>query len=193
MIDIVGMGEIFSQTELHYDLDWLVQYQAIIAEEKKYKDDLFEDSNILIDLFCLQEIKEVAFAVSRYDEHNIEESIADYLRILDDLEIDFNLFILLAGEDFYSSDFYQDYEESSPHYILLYLIDQNYYRVSTILVRHYADNQKLLESIIEPFPIYAEYQKALTDIETLEDYFDYPEVVKLYEWAVSGFDISGEA
>ncbi|MBV5279258.1 MAG: hypothetical protein J0647_09580 [Campylobacteraceae bacterium] len=75
----------------------------------------------------------------------------------------------------------------------MYLIDQNYYRVSTILVRHYADNQKLLESIIEPFPIYAEYQKALTDIETLEDFLDYPEAMKLYEWADGGFDISGEA
>ena len=193
MKNINDMNKFFRQTELHFDSTWLKNNQEFIAQEKKYKDDLYKECHEMIDLFCLQEMKEIAYAVSEYEEHSLEDSIWDYLHILSELEIDFNIFVLLAGEDYYSSDFYTDDFENSQKNILWYLIDKNYYRTSRFLIRYYGDNQKLLETIIEPFPIYNEYQKALTEIQTLEDYFDYPEVIKLYEWSEAGFDIYGEA
>jgi hypothetical protein len=183
------MDEAFKQTDLHYDMNWLGIHQIIIMENKKDKDDFYQECKELIDIFCLQEMKEIAYAISEDGEHSIEDSVLDYLHILSVLGIDFNLFVLLAGKDYYSSNLYTDDFESSQKHILWYLINNNYYRTSRFLIRHYGDNQKLLETIIEPFDIYDEYQNAL---EYIEAFSDYPEVTRLYEWAENGFDISGE-
>ncbi len=138
-------------------------------------------------------MREIAFSVSEYLEVDIQDKMDYYMSILYDQELDFNLFVLLAGESYFSSDFYTDDFENSQYAIIQYLIDENYDGVTQVLINHYQDNQRLLEGIIEYFPIYLTYQKVISQIETLENYFDYPEVVKVFEWATNGFSISGEA
>lgn len=187
--------ETFSKADLQYDKFWLHNNHYIITQNKTYNEDIFKECHILIDLFCLQQMKEVAYAISEDYHIDINVSIGDYLFIISKLGIDFNLFILLAGEKYITSDYYtgafEDCEENQVN-ILYYLININYYNIVNMLRSHYKDDQKLLLTILESLDIHTGYQRAVQEIETLEDMFDYPEVVKLYEWANSGFDINGE-
>ncbi len=186
------MIDVFKQTDLQTNIPWLINQQNILMLNEQYKDDMYKECNILIDIFCIQQMREVAYSLSKESEVSIEEKLFDYVTILDELEIDFYLFALLAGEDYFGSDFYTDDFEDSKNAIIHYLIDENYYKVTKVLLNHYKDNQVLLKNIIEDFFIYSRYEEAVSEIETLEDMFDYPDIVELYEWADSGFDISGE-
>ena len=192
MKTISEMEDIFKQTDLQINIPWLTNHQNILMLNKQYKDDMYKECNILIDMFCMQQIREVAYALSEESEVYIEDKLCDYETIIDELEIDFNLFVLIAGEDYFASDFYTDNFEESKRAIIHFLIDENYHKVVRILEKHYSDSQVMLENLIEDFWIYPRYQEAISEIETLEDMFDYPEIVKIYEWARSGFSIDGE-
>lgn len=191
MKTINEMRVFFERSDLDFDMYWLKTHHEIISQDKQYEDDLYKECNIIIDIFCLQEMKEITSKISEHREHNVQDSAYDYLQILNDLEIDFNLFVLLAGEDYFRSDFYTDDFESSQMYILCYLIDKNYHSMREILIRHYEDNHKLLDSLVKSLLIYEEYETAKFGIKTLEDCFDHPEVMELYEWANDGFMIYG--
>ncbi len=194
MKTIIEMENILNQTDLHYDIIWLDNSQQTIEIKQLYPDDIYTECRYMLNIFCLQEIKEIAYMISEDLEHDISTSVGDYLFMLQELEIDIKLFTLLAGEDFFKSDYYEYGNEDDVNIQLLtYLINENYYNISQIIIKDYANNQKLLESIIEPYSIYTTYQKALKDIDSLEDCFDYPEVMRLYTWADGGFDISGES
>ncbi len=190
MKQLIEMEEIFKKTDLHYDIDWLhtnqqISYTAITDDTRttNYKICLY-----MLNIFCLQEMREVAYSVSEDFEHDIELSVGDYLFILQELDIDVNIFKTMVDSEFYKSD-----EDGANSQLLTYLINQNYYHVSKKLINHYKNYQQLLESIIKDFDIYATYQDALENIENLEDCLDYSEILKLYSWADSGFDISGES
>ena len=85
--------------------------------------------------------------------------LCDYETIIDELEMDFNIFVLIAGEDYFASDFYTDDFEESKRAIIHFLIDKNYYHIVWILEKHYLDNQKMLENLIEDFWIYQGIKK----------------------------------
>ena len=188
--------EAFSKTDLQFNKYWLHNNYYIIQQEKKYEDNLYKECRILIDLFCLQQIKEVAYAISENIEVDIRQSINCYSYVVNLLEIDFNLFILLAGEEYveseYNEGFYEDYCEDNRYNVLYFLLINSYQDILRYLMRYYKDEQKLLLPVIEPFYIYDEYRRGLQEIETLEDMFDHPEVVRLHDWARNGFDINGD-
>lgn len=189
---INSIEKIFAKADLQYDKFWLHNNHYIVTQNKQYNEDMYKGCNILIDLFCLQQMKEVAFAITEDYDYDIRTSIYCYLDIVKELEIDFNLFVLMAGEDYINSDYYNvDFEDCEENQIniLYYLLKINYYKIVQILTTHYKDKQKLLLTIIEPF--FQNYEIIAREIETLEDMFDYPEVVKMHTWASDGFDISG--
>jgi len=192
MKTISEMEDIFKQTNLQVNIPWLTNHQNIFMLNKQYKDDIYKECNILIDIFCMQQIREVAYALSEESEVYIDGKLCDYETIIDKLEVDFNLFVLRAGEDYISSDFYIDDSEESKRAIINFLIDENYHKVVRVLEQHYKNNQKLLENLMEDFWIYPRYQEAISEIQSIEDMFDYPEIVKIHEWAEGGFSISGE-
>ena len=192
MKTIIEMEDIFKQTDLQINIPWLTNHQNILMLNKQYKDNMYKECNILIDMFCMQQIREVAYALSEESEVYIEDKLCDYETIIDELEVDFNLFVLRAGEDYISSDFYTDDFEESKRAIINFLIDENYHKVVRVLEQHYKNNQKLLESLIEDFWIYPRYQEAISEIQSIEDMFDYPEIVKIHGWSESGFSIDGE-
>jgi len=193
-MDIINnIDEAFLKSDLQYDKFWLQSHHYIVLLNKQYNDDLYKDCHILIDMFCLQQMKEVAFVIAEDYEYDVRSSIYCYLYIIKELGIDFNLFVLIAGEDYINSDYsiydFDDLEENQIN-IMLYLLNKNYQKTVKILKTYYKDEQKLLLTIIEPF--FSTYEKIAQEIETLEDMFDYPEVVKMHSWASDGFDITGD-
>jgi len=194
MKTIIEMENILNQTDLHYDIIWLDNSQQTVEIKQLYPDDIYAECRYMLNIFCLQEIREIAYAISEDFEHDISTSVGNYLFMLQELEIDIKLFTLLAGEIFFKSDYYEYGDEDDINtQLLTYLITENYYNISQIIIKDYGDNQKLLESIITPYSIYTTYQKALEDIDSVEDCFDYPEIMRLHAWADGGFDISGES
>ncbi|RLA84854.1 MAG: hypothetical protein DRG78_00010 [Epsilonproteobacteria bacterium] len=187
--------EIFQKTDLHYDIDWLYENQKITnITIQDNLDESYDSCLYMLNIFCLQEIKEIAYAISEDFEHNIEVSVGDYIFILEELDINMNMFGILAGKEFFTSGYYEEGDEDEVNMqVITYLITENYYKIIKSLESHYKNNQQLLESIIIDLDIYTTYQNALEDIGSLEDCFDYPEIMKLYAWADGGFCISGES
>lgn len=189
------LEKVFANTDLKYDKFWLYNNHNIVSQNKQYADDMYKDCNVLIDLFCLQQMKEIAFAIVEDNDYDIRESLYDYVYIIRQLEIDFNYFVLLSGEDYINSDYYNvDYEdcEENKINILNYLLKINYNKIVQVLTNYYKDEQKLLMTIIEPFHIFETYQTAIQEVETLEDYMETDvEVIKIHAWANDGFDITG--
>lgn len=189
------MQETFEKTDLHYNIDWLYDNQQIsditISDEL---DDSYRSCLYMLNIFCLQEIREIAYAISENIECDMEISVGDYLFILEELDINMNIFSILVDKEFFTSGYYEegDVDEVNAQ-LLTYLINENYHRILKSLINHYKNNQQLLESIIKDFDIYTTYQDALEDIGSLEDCFDYPEIMRLYAWADGGFDISGDS
>ena len=187
--------ESFTQSDLQYNKFWLQNSQYIVNQNKQYSDDFYKECNELIDLFCLQLLREISYTFSEEIEYDIWSKIWDFISIIDSNGIDFNLFVLLAGEDYIKSDDYifENYDcEERQLNILSYLIHINYNKITNILISHYGNEQKLLLNTIEDFNISDRYEEAIAEIQSLEDMFDYPEIVKIYEWAEGGFSISGE-
>lgn len=187
--------ESFTQSDLQYNKFWLQNSQYIVNQNKQYSDNLYKECNELIDLFCLQLLREISYTFSEESEFDIRDRIWDFISIIDSNGIDFNLVVLLAGEDYIKSDYYlfenDDCEERQLN-VLFYLLNINYDKIINILISHYGNEQKLLLNTIEDFNIYDRYQEAIVEIQSLEDMFDYPEIVKIHEWAEGGFSISGE-
>lgn len=69
----------------------------------------------------------------------------------------------------------------------------NYDKVRRGLEQHYKDAHILWLELIEDQYFHGSYLHAVENIESYEDYFDYVESMKLYEWASAGFSWSGEA
>ena len=139
-------------------------------------------------------MKDVARCVYEEVEPDLDSNIYDYyFELIRELEIDFKLFIVYAGEDFFKSDYYEYDGETGEEQVLKYLFYEHYDKVRRSLEQHYKDAQTLLLELIEDQYFHGSYLHAVENIESYEDCFDYVESMKLYEWASAGFGWSGEA
>lgn len=186
--------EEFSRSDLNYYKFYLHNNQYILNQFKTYSDNIFKECNELIDLFCIQAIREIAHCLLEESDFEIESFIWRCISTIDDLEIDFNLFVLLGGEKYLNSDSYELESacEQNQYNILSYFIDENYSNVVRLLLKHYKDNQSLLLNVIDDMPYKDSYVKAVSEIETLEDMCDNANVVRTFEWAENGFSLYGE-
>lgn len=177
-----------------HDIELLLTLSSVLSKYNQYENDIFQESKNVIDIFCLQELYQIALRLSLEEEGSFDMRIGSYLFIIKELEIDFKIMIALAGKDYFDSDFYdKDDEENSELNILKYLIDDNYGKVIRFLKRDFSSNQELLELIIKDFSIFDTYKELKDGDTSFEDFFDYPEIMRLYEWADGGFCLSGEA
>lgn len=189
------LDEAYRQTDLQYDKLWLDNNLIFINQERQYTDDLYKKCYQLIDLFCLQQLKEIAYKMSEDGIVDIEPRLYDYLAVIDYYKVDFNFFVLLAGEKYIRSNSYDpdiEDDDEKKAYLLYYLISEQYSTVLQYLMQHYVNEQKFLLNILESLGIDEEYRRAIREITTLEDMFDHPDTVQLHEWASNGFDITGD-
>ena len=186
--------ESFKKSDLEYDKFWLQNNQYVLNQYKTYDDNLYKDANELLDLFCIQILRNNVYCFSEESDFNIEAKIYDFRYIITDLQFDFNLFVLLSGEDYINSDYYANYEdyETNQYNIIYYLISIRFYDVLLILKKHYGDSDKLLLNLLDGLNYKERYLECLSEIETFEDMFDNVDVVKLHQWKEDGFNMNGE-
>lgn len=180
---------------LHSNIELLYKHLNIVDSMKNENTNKFFIECIsALDLICLLEMKDVARCVYEEVEPDLDSNIYSYyFELIRELEIDFKLFIVYAGEGFFKSDFYEYDGETGEEQVLKYLFYEHYDKVRRRLEHHYKDAQTLLLELIEDQYFHGSYLHAVENIESYEDCFDYVESMKLYELASAGFSWSGEA
>lgn len=174
------------------NFDWIEKALKILLRDKKYENDLYQDCRLVIDIFCINEIASIPLCIYEESEYDMNENLYDYFTMISELEIDIKLFILLAGESFFESDFYEYTGELSEEQVLKYLIHENYDKNCSILTNSYKNNYTMFKDIIKNLYFYDNYLEAISQAESMEDCLDYPDILKLMSWADSGFKIREE-
>jgi hypothetical protein len=182
-------------SNLHSNIELLYKHLNIVnSMNDENTNKFFVECISALDLICLLEMKDVARCVYEEVEPDLDSNIYSYyFELIRELEIDFKLFIVYAGEDFFKSDYYEYDGETGEEQVLKYLFYEHYDKVRRSLEQHYKDAQTLLLELIEDQYFHGSYLHAVENIESYEDCFDYVESMKLYEWASAGFGWSGEA
>ena len=182
-------------SNLHSNIELLYKHLNIVnSMNDENTNKFFIECISVLDLICLHEMKDVARCVYEEVEPDLDSNIYSYyFELIRELEIDFKLFIVYAGEDFFKSDYYEYDGETGEEQVLKYLFYEHYDKVRRSLEQHYKDAQTLLLELIEDQYFHGSYLHAVENIESYEDCFDYVESMKLYEWASAGFGWSGEA
>ena len=182
-------------SNLHNNIELLYKHLNIVnSMNDENTNKFFIECISALDLICLLEMKDVARCVYEEVEPDLDSNIYSYyFELIRELEIDFKLFIVYAGEDFFKSDYYEYDGETGEEQVLKYLFYEHYDKVRRSLEQHYKDAQTLLLELIEDQYFHGSYLHAVENIESYEDCFDYVESMKLYEWASAGFGLSGEA
>lgn len=182
-------------SNLHNNIELLYKHLNIVnSMNDENTNKFFVECISALDLICLLEMKDVARCVYEEVEPDLDSNIYSYyFELIRELEIDFKLFIVYAGEDFFKSDYYEYDGETGEEQVLKYLFYEHYDKVRRSLEQHYKDAQTLLLELIEDQYFHGSYLHAVENIESYEDCFDYVESMKLYEWASAGFGWSGEA
>lgn len=182
-------------SNLHNNIELLYKHLNIVnSMNDENTNKFFVECISALDLICLLEMKDVARCVYEEVEPDLDSNIYSYyFELIRELEIDFKLFIVYAGEDFFKSDYYEYDGETGEEQVLKYLFYEHYDKVRRSLDQHYKDAQTLLLELIEDQFFHGSYLHAVENIESYEDCFDYVESMKLYEWASAGFGWSGEA
>lgn len=175
------------------NFDWIEKALKILLRDKKYENNLYQECNLLIDIFCINEMASFPLSIYEQGEYDINENLYDYFTMISELEIDIKLFILLAGESFFESDFYEYTGELSEEQVLKYLIRENYNKNCSILTNSYKNNYTMFNDIIKNLYFYDNYLEAISQAESIEECLDYPDILKLMSWADSGFNIEREA
>lgn len=175
------------------NFDWIEKALKILLRDKKYENNLYQECNLLIDIFCINEMASFPLSIYEQGEYDINENLYDYFNMISELEIDIKLFILLAGESFFESDFYEYTGELSEEQVLKYLIRENYNKNCSILTNSYKNNYTMFNDIIKNLYFYDNYLEAISQAESIEECLDYPDILKLMSWADSGFNIEMEA
>jgi hypothetical protein len=174
------------------NFDWIEKALKILLRDKKYENDLYQDCRLVIDIFCINEMASIPLCIYEESEYDINENLYDYFTMISELEIDIKLFILLAGESFFESDFYEYTGELSEEQVLKYLIHENYNKNCSILTNSYKNNYSMFKDIVKNLYFYDNYLEAMSQSESMEDCLDYPDILKLMAWADSGFEMTGE-
>ena len=176
-------------SNLHNNIELLYKHLNIVnSMNDENTNKFFVECISALDLICLLEMKDVARCVYEEVEPDLDSNIYNYyFELIRDLEIDFKLFIVYAGEDFFKSDYYEYDGETGEEQVLKYLFYEHYDKVRRSLEQHYKDAQTLLLELIEDQYFHGSYLHAVENIESYEDCFDYVESMKLYEWASAGF------
>ena len=182
-------------SNLHSNIELLYKHLNIVnSMNDENTNKFFIECISALDLICLLKMKDVARFVYKELELDLDSNIYSYyFELIRELEIDFKLFIVYAGEDFFKSDFYEYDGETGEEQVLKYLFYEHYDKVRRRLEHHYKDAQTLLLELIEDQYFHGSYLHAVENIESYEDCFDYVASMKLYEWASAGFGWSGEA
>lgn len=100
-------------SNLHCDIELLYKHLNIVDTMKnKNTNKFFIECTSVLDLICLLEMKDVARCVYEEVEPDLDSNIYNYyFELIRELEIDFKLFIVYAGEDFFKSDYYTNMME----------------------------------------------------------------------------------
>lgn len=185
----------FEKAEFNeYNKFWLHNNQYIINQYKIYDDNLYKKCSELIDLFCIQILRENVYCFSEEINFDLGNTIYKFLWIINDLKIDFNLFILLSGKEYINSEKYEytDDCETNQYNIIDYLISENFSNILSILEKHYKNDDNLLLNLLDGTDFKDRYLEAIENITDFEDMYDYVDVVKLHQWKENGFSICGE-
>lgn len=182
-----------SSKNISANFDWIEKALLILSKQKKYENDLYKECKFLIDLFCINEMATIPMSIYEESEYDIDENLYDYFIMINKLEIDIKLFILLAGESFFESDFYEYTQELTEEQVLRYLIYENYSKNCSILIDSYKNNYTMFNDIIKNLYFYPNYLEVMNQAESLEDCLDYPDILKLMSWASSGFSMEVES
>ena len=182
-------------SNLHNNIELLYKHLNIVnSMNDENTNKFFVECISALDLICLLEMKDVARCVYEEVEPDLDSNIYDYyFELIRELEIDFKLFIVYAGEDFFKSDYYDYNGETGEEQVLKYLFYKHYEKVRRRLEQHYKDAQIFLLELIEDQYFHSSYLHAVENIVNYEDCFDCVESMKLYQWASAGFSWSGEA
>lgn len=172
------------------DIELLYKQLEIINNEKFSFNSIYIQCYSLLDLIVILELKDIALNVYEQQEAKLDANITNcYLKLIEELEIDFKLFILLAGEDFLMSDYYEYNGNLGYEQVIKYLIDKQYEKILKELKLYYKDSQTLLIELIKDQYFSNNYLKAIQNLENYKDNFDYVEIMKVYHWANTGFSL----
>ena len=183
----------FEKTDLDYDDNFIKNNQKIINQYKQYDNDIFKESNELIDLFCIQLLREIPNSFIHRFNFYIEGTLSFFLNIIDELKIDFTFFVVISGEEYLNSDFYDLESESEDKKIniLNYLLNKNYNNIVKLLINHYETSENLLLNILENTPYKKQYFNLIhNDYYSRE--FEYTDLMKIRQWEDEGFPMYGE-
>lgn len=179
-----------NMVNLYCDIELLYEQLKIVNNEEYSFNRIYIQCYSLLDLIVILELKNIALNVYENQETKLDINISDYyLKLIVELEIDFKLFILLAGEDFLMSDYYEYNGDLGYEQVIKYLINKQYEKVLKKLKLYYKDSQTLLIELIKEQYFYNSYLKAIQNLEIYKNNSDYTEVMKLYQWSNTGFNL----
>ncbi len=184
--------EVLNILNIDSDIDLLYEQLQIVNSQKNDSSNFYAQCLSALDLISILEIKNIALSIYEEREAQLDINIYTYLNLIEEFEIDFKLFILLAGEEFLTSEYYEYDGDLGYEQVLKYLISKHYNKVVKKLKLYYKDSQAILIELIRDQYCYNSYLEVVENIDSLEDAFDYVEIMKLYQWADTGFSISGE-
>lgn len=185
--------QVLHSVNIDYDMDLLYKQLQIVNSQKNETFNFYTQCLSVLDLISILEIKNIALSI--YEGKKFKNSINTYtyLELIKDFEIDFKLFILLAGEEFLTSEYYEYDGKLGYEQVLEYLIFKHYNNVVKKLMLYYKDSQNVLLEIIKDLYFYNIYFETINNVDKIEDCFDSNEIIKLSQWANTGFNINGKA
>ena len=121
-------------SNLHSNIELLYNHLNIVnSMNDENTNKFFIECISALDLICLLEMKDVARCVYEEVEPDLDSNIYNYyFELIRDLEIDFKLFIVYAGEDFFKSDYYEYDGETGEEQVLKYLFYEHYDKVRRV-------------------------------------------------------------
>lgn len=184
-----NLSQFFEKTNLEYDEIWLQNHQNILHQYKHYHEDLYKGCNELLDLFCMQTIREIVSDISNDYEFDLDEKIFDFIEIIHNAKIDFNVLVLMGGEEYLQSDVYS-YEhtcENNQFNIVRYLIVTRYDEIVEIFVQHYGNGNTFFLALLEAMGLRESYEEVMQQIANGEETSENETVEKLQKLKENSF------
>lgn len=110
-------------SNLHSNVELFYKHLNIVNSMKdENTNKFFVECISALDLICLLEMKDAARCVYEEVELDLDSNIYNYyFELIRELEVDFKLFIVYAGEIFFKSDYYEYDGETGEEQVLKYL------------------------------------------------------------------------
>ncbi|MCU7871344.1 MAG: hypothetical protein KZQ91_01230 [Candidatus Thiodiazotropha sp. (ex Lucinoma borealis)] len=168
------------------DLEWARRAWGILQDTPlcEYSNSQ-EFNSIVIRLFCLGEIIHIYNYISMDESYEPYEAYCEWL---DEIGIQKIELVVLAGEEYYSDSYIEEYGEISE--VISHLMEMQYNMVVEWLIKGFGgkDNMiALLESPLEKVEDSSSHEDAIAAGMSLDDIHFSEETIKLYQWKESDF------